>query len=90
MISTTVMIKLNKVFGNLMVDLKLNNKKLFNRAISIIVQITKTNKKNAEKFLKKSDGNIKIAIIMILYNKTPKEAEGILMEHNNSLSQILK
>ena len=90
MISTTVMIKLNRVFGNLMVDLNVNNKKLFNRAISIIVQITKTNKKNAEKFLKKSDGNIKIAIIMILYNKTPKEAEGILMKHNNSLTQILK
>jgi len=90
MISTTVMIKLNKVFGNLMVDLKLNNKKLLNRAISIIIQISKTNKKNAEKYLKKSNGNVKIAIIMILHNKTSKEAEELLIEHNNSLSQILK
>ena len=51
---------------------------------------SKTNKKNAEKFLKESNGNVKIAIIMILHNKTSKESEKILMQHNNSLSQILK
>ena len=90
MISTTVMIKLNKIFGNLMIDLKLNNKKLLNRAISIIAQISKTDKKNAEKFLKKSNGNVKIAIIMIVYNTTSKKAEEILMKHNNSLIEILK
>ena len=68
----------------------MNNKKLLNRAISIISQITKTDKKNAEKFLKKSNGNVKIAIIMIVYNTTSKKAEEILMKHNNSLIEILK
>ena len=44
MISTTAMIKLNKVYKNLMVDLKINNKKLLNRSIGIINLITELDK----------------------------------------------
>ena len=40
MISTTTMIKLNKVFKNYMVDLKINNQKLELRAIKIIKDLT--------------------------------------------------
>ena len=89
MISTTVMVKSNRVFGNLMIDLKLNNKKLFNRAISIIVQIAKTDKNNAKIMLEKANGNIKIAIIMIVHNKNYKQAEDLLSESNNNLNFLL-
>ena len=40
MISTTSMIKLNKTYGNLMVDLKVSNNKLKDRAVRIIQEIT--------------------------------------------------
>ena len=90
MISSTVMIKLNRVFGNLMIDLKLSNKKLFNRAISIIVQLTKSDEKKAEFFLNRANGNVKIAIVMITYNKNFHESEDILMKHNGNLNLILR
>ena len=90
MISSTVMIKLNRVFGNLMIDLKLSNKKLFNRAISIIVQLTKSDEKKAENFLNRANGNVKIAIVMITYNKNFNESEDILMKHNGNLNLILR
>ena len=90
MISSTVMIKLNRVFGNLMIDLKLSNKKLFNRAISIIVQLTKSDEKKAEIFLNRANGNVKIAIVMITYNKNFNESEDILMKHNGNLNLILR
>tara|TARA_Y100001970_G_scaffold23435_1_gene27544 strand:- start:21523 stop:22395 length:873 start_codon:yes stop_codon:yes gene_type:complete len=89
MISTTVMVKLNKVFGNLMIDLKLNNKKLVNRSISIISKIARIDKNKAKTFLKKADGNIKVAIIMSVHNKSFKEAINLLQKYNGNLEQII-
>ena len=89
MISTTVMVKLNKVFGNLMIDLKLNNKKLINRSISIISEIAKIDTGKAAFFLKKSNGNIKIAIIMAVSNKSFKQANNLLEKNSGDLEKIL-
>ena len=87
MISTTVMVKLNKVYGNLMIDLKLNNKKLVKRAISIIMNIASVNQKTAESFLKKAGGNLRIAIIMIKYKKTFNQSEKMLDKFNFDLEK---
>ena len=87
MISTTVMVKLNKVYGNLMIDLKLNNKKLVKRAISIIMNIVSVNQKTAESFLKKAGGNLRIAIIMIKYKKTFNQSEKMLDKFNFDLEK---
>ena len=87
MISTTVMVKLNKVFGNLMIDLKLSNRKLVKRAISIIMNLTSVNEKKAQSFLKKANGNIRIAIIMIKYNKTFKQSKQMLDEFSFDLEK---
>ena len=87
MISTTVMVKLNKVYGNLMIDLKLKNKKLVKRAISIIMNIASVNQKTAESFLKKAGGNLRIAIIMIKYKKTFNQSEKMLDKFNFDLEK---
>jgi len=87
MISTTVMVKLNKVYGNLMIDLKLNNKKLVKRAISIIMNIASVNQKTAESFLKKAGGNVRIAIIMIKYKKTFNQSKKMLDKFNFDLEK---
>ena len=89
MISTTVMVKLNKVFGNLMIDLKLNNKKLINRAVSIITQIAKIDKNKAEFLLSKANGNTKAAIIMAVHNKNFNQANSLLEKYNGNLGQII-
>jgi len=64
MISTTAMIKLNKVYNNLMVDVKVNNKKLFKRAVNIISSVCSCDLKKSELYLHQSKGNVKAAIIM--------------------------
>ena len=51
MISTTAMIKLNKVYNNLMVDVNVSNKKLFNRALNIISNICSCSIKESKLYL---------------------------------------
>ncbi|MBH75789.1 MAG: N-acetylmuramic acid 6-phosphate etherase [Flavobacteriales bacterium] len=52
-ITTSVFIKLGHVLDNKMIDMKISNKKLENRAISLILEKTKLNKNKAKEMLKK-------------------------------------
>ena len=90
MISTTVMIKLNKVYKNLMVDLKISNEKLLKRAIRIITSLTDLNKEESEKLLKNSKGEVKTALLMHLNKKNYKEAKILLSKTKGNLRQALK
>lgn len=65
MISTTAMIKMGKVYGNLMVDVKPTNLKLVDRAKRIIADATGVDYKTAEKFFIAAHQQPKIAIVMI-------------------------
>lgn len=64
MITTAVMIKLGKVYGNLMVDLQPTNKKLVNRTVRIVMHATGLNESEAKKYLDLSGMNPKVAIVM--------------------------
>ena len=64
MLSTAAMIKLGKVYENLMVDLKAINAKLTDRAERIITAVTGVNRDDAKKLLTDAYGNAKVAIIM--------------------------
>lgn len=75
MLSTTAMIKIGKVYENLMVDLQAKSQKLKERSKRILMQITGVNYKQAEKYLRLSGGNVKTALVMILSNVDKKEAE---------------
>ena len=55
MISTTVMIKLGRVFNNKMVDMKLSNNKLQERAIRMLQSILKIDRKEAEQLIKENN-----------------------------------
>ena len=90
MISTVTMIKLNKVYQNLMVDLKINNNKLLNRALGIIVSLTDLNQEKSKKLLQKAKGEVKTAILMHLSNKNYKEAKKILLKNQDNLRESLK
>ncbi|AOM84492.1 N-acetylmuramic acid 6-phosphate etherase [Salisediminibacterium beveridgei] len=65
MITTTTMIKIGKVYENLMVDVKVSNNKLKERAINIVSTITKVSYADAEDVLRKTDYEVKPAIVMI-------------------------
>jgi len=66
MVTTTAMIKLGKVYGNLMVDLKAVNNKLVDRACRILGMLTGIDQFAAEKLLTDAEMNLKVAIVMQL------------------------
>ena len=68
MLSTSVMIKLGKTYGNLMVDLKATNEKLVSRAINIVCMATGVSKDEALETLQSCEFSAKNAIVMILAN----------------------
>lgn len=74
MLSTGAMIKLGKVYGNLMVDVKPSNEKLINRCISIVKSATGVSAQEAQAALEQCDYHPKTAIVMILCSISAKEA----------------
>ena len=65
MLSTGAMIRLGKVYGNLMVDVKPSNQKLRKRAVSIVRTATDVNEEIAVSTLEKCDYEAKTAIVML-------------------------
>ena len=68
MISTGAMIRVGKSYQNLMVDLQMTNKKLETRGINIIKEATGVDENEAKEYIKKANGSVKVAIVMILSN----------------------
>ena len=62
-ITTTLFTKLGKVYGNLMVDLKVTNNKLKDRAIRIVSTVCKIERKEAADLLEQACGDVKVAIV---------------------------
>ncbi len=89
-ISTTVMIRLGKVYNNLMVDLKATNAKLRERARGIVTEITGINMNQADEILKAADYEVKEAIIMIERGCELKEAKKLLGENQGDLRSIIE
>lgn len=89
MISTGSMIAIGKVYGNLMVDVKVTNYKLEKRALRIIQEIADCDEEVAEKALRESKGNAKTAIVMIEKKCDKKTAETLLKENGNHLGKAL-
>ena len=63
-LTTAAMIKLGKVYGNLMVDLRATNEKLRDRSIRIVMELTGLSRVKARKLLDDADGRVKTAIVM--------------------------
>ncbi|MFL2988345.1 MAG: N-acetylmuramic acid 6-phosphate etherase [Candidatus Neomarinimicrobiota bacterium] len=88
-ISTTAMIKLNKVYKNYMVDLKVSNEKLNKRALNMISEITDLNILESTKLIKQSHGNVKNAILMYFKKISYDESCLILKNNDDSLRESL-
>jgi N-acetylmuramic acid 6-phosphate etherase len=74
MITTASMVKLGKVFENMMVDLQLTNRKLVERSKRIVMMATGCDYDTAHDVLAKAGGHVKTAIVMILAGVTAGEA----------------
>ena len=82
MVTTTAMIKLGKVYGNLMVDLKAVNNKLVDRACRILGILTGIGHDTAEKLLTDAEMSLKVAIVMQLGEMNRAQANQKLDEVN--------
>ncbi|MFN4111024.1 MAG: N-acetylmuramic acid 6-phosphate etherase [Ignavibacteria bacterium] len=74
MISTAAMIRIGKVYENMMIDLQMTNQKLVERSKRIVMIITGVSYEEAEKYLKEAKGNVKTALVMILAKVSYDEA----------------
>ena len=84
-ISTAVMIKLGKVYGNRMVDLCVTNTKLLDRALGILFDIASVNKNVALKLLKKTNGSVKLSLLIALTNLDVIKAKQLLDRSSGNL-----
>lgn len=89
MISTISMVRLGKVFGNLMVDLQISNEKLQDRAVRIIETATESSKAQAMTALELSGHEVKVAILMLLLNIDPPAARERLHASSNRIREAL-
>lgn len=78
MLTTASMIRLGKVYENMMVDLQLKSQKLVERAKRIIMLVTGVDYHTASTYLEHSGGHVKTAIVMIANNMTAAEARACL------------
>jgi N-acetylmuramic acid 6-phosphate etherase len=89
MITTSVMIKLGKVYGNLMVDLQPTNEKLIDRSARIIMHGTGVDYACALELLKRSGFNPKLAIVMAKTGLEKAEAEELLRKGGGFVTKAL-
>lgn len=88
-ISTGVMVRLGKVYGNRMIDVSVTNSKLEDRALRIIEDLTGLNREEASTLLSASESKVKLALLMHWTGKSKTEAEMLLQENNGNLRQAL-
>jgi N-acetylmuramic acid 6-phosphate etherase len=90
MLTTGVMIKLGKVYNNLMVDLRASNSKLYDRSIRIVRSVTGVSEQQAIEVLGQAGMQVKTAILMIETGKNFVEAEQTLQRHDGRLKAAIR
>lgn len=90
MISTGTMIRIGKVYENLMVDVKPTNEKLIQRAKNIVREATGCSEEEATKALQAHDYHAKAAILQILTGESPKRVQELLYESKGVLKKALQ
>ena len=89
MLTTAAMIKLGKVYNNLMVDVHASNTKLVARSIRIVQTITGVDAATAEAALTQAEGRAKVAIVMLTKRIDATDAVALLEEHSGFLRSLL-
>ena len=90
MLTTASMIKVGKVYGNLMVDVEATNVKLVERQKKIVIEATGAPRSEAEKALKEANGSCKLAIFIILSGLESEKAKEILEKNKGFIRKALE
>lgn len=89
MLTTTSMIKLGKVYENMMIDLQQNNLKLVERSKKIIMMAAGIEYQEASNFLKNAGGHVKSAILMAITGLTLEESKQLLSQNEGFIKKAL-
>ncbi|KJF97770.1 N-acetylmuramic acid 6-phosphate etherase [Photobacterium leiognathi] len=89
MLTTGAMIRMGKVFGNLMVDVEATNAKLIQRQKNIVVEATGCSESQAAEALTQCNNHCKTAILMILLNINADLAAAKLSKHHGFIRHAL-
>lgn len=90
MLTTTAMIRIGKVYQNLMVDLTATCNKLDDRSRRIIVMLTGLSYEEADQLIQAADGKVKTALVMHFRGCSLEEAEAELIKHSGKVNEILR
>ncbi|NJN86729.1 MAG: N-acetylmuramic acid 6-phosphate etherase [Leptolyngbyaceae cyanobacterium SL_7_1] len=88
-LSTGVMVKLGKVYGNRMVDVAVTNRKLYDRALRILIDLTDLNRQAASALLDRSGCHVKLALLMHWTGLEAEAGEQLLTQHQGNLRHAL-
>ena len=88
-ISTAVMVRLGKVFGNRMVDVSASNSKLVDRSLRILRDLGGVERDDGLVLLDQAGGSVKLALLMASSGLTSSEAMELLQTHDGQLRQAL-
>jgi N-acetylmuramic acid 6-phosphate etherase len=89
MITTAAMIRVGKVYENMMVDLKMNSGKLEERAKRVLMIATGSDYETASDFLRKANDQVKTAIVMIKTGASASEARKRLAKANGFVRRAI-
>lgn len=88
--SSALMVRLNKVYGNLMVDVKPANAKLRRRCVQLLMQIAECDEAQALRLLELSAYQVKPAVVMFHKQLDLAAALALLAQHQGSLRRVLE
>lgn len=90
MITTTAMIRLGKVYGNLMVNMQATNQKLRERAVRIVQEATGLAADEARKHVQEAEGDARIAILIAMFGVGREQAKAALAEANGHFGNVVQ
>ena len=89
-LSTGVMVKLGKVYGNRMVDVAVTNQKLQDRALRILQDLTNLSREAAGTLLERSGKWVKLAILMHETDLDKEQASKLLTQYQGNLREAIE
>src|SRR5947209_11055854 len=88
-LSTGVMIRLGRVYSNLMIDMPATNEKLRNRAVRMVGLAAGVQRPTAVQAIREADGNVKLATVIASQKLSADDARALLDAHNGNLREVL-
>jgi len=90
MLTTTAMIRMGKVYENMMIDLQMTNKKLVERSKRIVMTITGVGYDEASNYLQQAGGHVKTALVMIKAGVGAEEARERLIKADGFVRRAIE